>query len=178
MMDWMYIADYLFLGAMLVMMAIGIAFSAFMPALDRWSRRFFITLFSFLTVYVVVLFVDVIISTHSGMESWQKTVIILEYLFFSVMMPMPIPFALHYCGESKKGSLLLRTVMMLWVIFCSLLFAAQFTDAFYYVDSDNRYIRVTWFPLLIAPLVVIILLCIQSLIRRRKKRSEKSIPLV
>ena len=44
------------------------------------------------------------------------------------MMPMPIPFMVHYCGESQKGTLLL------WVIFCSLLFAAQFTDAFYSVS--------------------------------------------
>ncbi len=32
MMEWMYIADYLLLGALMVMMAIGVAFSAFMPA--------------------------------------------------------------------------------------------------------------------------------------------------
>ena len=35
MMDWIYIVDYLLAGALMVMMAIGVAFSAFMPALDR-----------------------------------------------------------------------------------------------------------------------------------------------
>lgn len=46
--DWMYIVAYLILGALMVMMAIGIAFSAFMPALDRWNKRYFIILFSLL----------------------------------------------------------------------------------------------------------------------------------
>ncbi len=33
--DWMYLVDYFLAGALLIMMAIGIALSAFMPALDR-----------------------------------------------------------------------------------------------------------------------------------------------
>lgn len=48
MMDWIYIVDYLLAGALMVMMAIGVAFSAFMPALDRWNKRYFIILFSLL----------------------------------------------------------------------------------------------------------------------------------
>ena len=47
-MDWIYIVDYLLAGALMVMMAIGVAFSAFMPALDRWNKRYFIILFSLL----------------------------------------------------------------------------------------------------------------------------------
>ena len=46
MIDWIVIAGYAISGAMLVMMAIGIAFSALMSALDRWSRRYFIMFFS------------------------------------------------------------------------------------------------------------------------------------
>ena len=48
MMDWIYNVDYLLAGALMVMMAIGVAFSAFMPALDRWNKRYFIILFSLL----------------------------------------------------------------------------------------------------------------------------------
>ncbi|MBQ9901299.1 MAG: histidine kinase [Clostridia bacterium] len=173
MINWLEVVSYSLCGAMLVMMAIDIAFSAFMPALDRWSRCYFITLFSLLMLYVVVIFIDVIIYNHPEMAAVQKAVFIFEYMFFSVMMPMPMPFLLHCCGESEKSSVPLRAVMMLWVIFCLILFAAQFTDAFYYVEPDNQYIRGTWFPLLIAPLVVIMILNIQSLIRRRKKLSKR-----
>ena len=38
MIDWIIALSYSICGAMLVMMVIGIAFSAFMPALDRWSN--------------------------------------------------------------------------------------------------------------------------------------------
>ena len=95
--DWYEIVSCLICGAMMVMMAIGISFSVFMPALDRWSRRYFITLFSVLLLYVIVIFFDVIIYIHPEAAAVQKTVNIFEYLFFSVMMPMQMPFLLHCC---------------------------------------------------------------------------------
>ena len=172
MIDWIVAAGYAISGAMLVMMAIGIAFSALMPALDRWNRRYFITFFSFLWMYAVVLTIDVIIYTNSDMATSIRAVTIFEYLFFSVLMPMPMPFLLHCCGESQKGSVPLRTVMTLWGIFCIILFAAQFTDIFYYTEN-NQYFRTPLFPLMIAPLAVIMLLNTVYLIKRRKKLSKK-----
>ena len=47
MINWIYILDFSLAGGLLVMMTIGIAFSAIMPALDRWNRRYFIILFSY-----------------------------------------------------------------------------------------------------------------------------------
>ena len=171
--DWSFVAGYSLSGAMLIMMAIGIAFSAFMPALDRWSRRYFITFFSILLLYAVVLFVDMVIYTHPAMAAAQKAVIISEYLFFSVLTPMPMPFLLHCCGESKKGNVQLRAVMVLWGVFCFMLVAAQFTDIIYYATPDYQYFRGPWFPLLMVPLAVIMILNIVSLIRRRKKLSKR-----
>ncbi len=171
--NWFDIVYYSISGAMLVMMALGIVFSAFMPALDRWSRHYFITFFLFLLLYVVVLFIDMIIYNNPDMATAQKVVIIFEYLFFSVQMPMPMPFLLHCCGENQKSSVLLRTVMTLWGIFCIMLFVTQFTDAFYYTTSDNQYFRGSWFALLMIPLVVIMVLNITSLMKRRKKLSKK-----
>ena len=171
--NWFDIVCYSISGAMLVMMAIGIVFSAFMPTLDRWSRHYFITFFLFLLLYVVVLFIDIIIYNNPDMATAQKVVIIFEYLFFSVQMPMPMPFLLHCCGENQKSSVLLRTVMTLWGIFCIMLFATQFTDAFYYTTSDNQYFRGSWFALLMIPLVVIMVLNITGLMKRRKKLSKK-----
>ena len=170
--DWIVATAYSICGAMLVMMVIGIAFSAFMPALDRWNRRYFITFFSLLLMYAVVLSIDMIIYTNPDMAAAQKTIIIFEYLFFSVLMTMPMPFLLHCCGESQKSSVPLRTVMALWGIFCIVLFSSQFTDAFYYT-ADNQYFRAPLFPLMIAPLAVIMLLNTACLIKRRKKLSKK-----
>ena len=170
--DWIVATAYLICGAILVMMVIGIAFSAFMPALDRWNRRYFITFFSILLMYAVVLFIDMMIYTNPDMAAAQKAVTICEYLFFSVLMPMPMPFLLHCCGESQKGSVPLRTVMALLGVFWIILFATQFTDIFYYT-ADDQYFRAPLFPLMIAPLTVITILNIACLIKRRKKLSKK-----
>ena len=59
-MEWMYIVDYMLAGALLVMMVIGIALSAFMPALDKWNKRYFIILFSLLFLCTVSFFFDVL----------------------------------------------------------------------------------------------------------------------
>ena len=76
--NWTEIISYSTGGALLLMMMVGIAFSAFMPALDRWSKRFFITLFSILLLYVVAIFIDMIIYTDPNMATAEKVIIILE----------------------------------------------------------------------------------------------------
>ena len=173
MIDWSVAAGYLISGAMLVMMAIGIALSAFMPALDRWSRRYFILFFSLLFLYAAVITADMMIYTNPDMVVPEKAIILVEYLFFSVLTVMPIPFLLHCGSESPKGSILLRTAIALWVVFCIIVIASQFTDIFYYATPDNQYFRGPLFPLIMAPLAVIMILNIAGLIRRRKKLSKR-----
>lgn len=122
--EWAEIVSYSLGGALLVMMAFGIVFSAFMPALDRWSKHYFITLFSVLLLYVVVIFIDLFIWTDPDLASVKKTVVIFEYLLFSALTPLPMFFILHSCGESLNSSVPFRAVMALWGIFCLILFAA------------------------------------------------------
>ena len=171
--DWMVFAGFTLSGALLAVMAIGIAFSAFMPALDKWNRRYFISFFSLLFLYVVVLFIDVIVYVNPRSMTTQNVIILFEYLFFSVLTFMPLPFMLHCGGESLKKSGLLRAGAALWGLFCCLLISTQFTDAFHHTTPDYQYERGTWFPLLIAPMVVIMLLNIACLISRRKKFSKR-----
>ena len=171
--DWMVFGGFSLSGALLAVMAIGIAFSVFMPALNKWNRRYFITFFSLLFLYVVVLFVEMIVYVDPKSITIQNVIILLEYLFFSVLTLMPLPFLLHCSGERLKGSGLLRAGVAMWGVFCCLLISSQFTDVFEYTTPDHQYERGTWFPLLIAPLVVIMLLNVACLIARRKKLSKK-----
>ena len=169
---WLLIVGYLLCGAMLVMMGIGIALSAFMPALEKWNRKYFITFFILLFLYAVVLTVDVITYTHNDAAT-QSVIIGLEYLFFSVLTVMPLPFLLHCCRESPKNSVLMRVEIALWGIYCIMLFATRFTDVFYYITPDNQYNRGFLFPLMMAPPAAIVILNIISLIKRRGKISKK-----
>ena len=171
--EWVEIVSYSLGGALLVMMAFGIVFSAFMPALDRWSKHYFITLFLVLLLYVVVIFIDLFIWANPDLAAVEKIVVIFEYLLFSALTPLPMFFILHSCGEIINSSVPFRAVMALWGIFCLILFAAQFTDVFYCVTPDNQYQRGPLFALLILPITAIMIINIVSLVRQRKKLSKK-----
>ncbi len=172
MINWDVLASYTAGGALMAMMAIGIAFSAFMPALDRWNRRYFIMFFSLLFLYAGVIFIDMILYDNPAMVRALTAVLIIEHLFFSVLTLFPTFFLLHRCGESIKSSALLRACLALWSLFVILLIASPFSDAFYTV-SENQHVRRPMFPLLIAPLTAILLLNTAALFRRRRSLSKK-----
>ena len=171
--EWGDIVVYTLGGALLMMMAAGIALSALLPALDRWSKRYFITLFSLLLLYVIAMFADAIIYKDPKMAAMENVIYITEYLFFSVLTLMPILLLLHRCSESIKNSVLFRTVVALWIIFLLIMVFAQFTDFIYYTEENNHYYRGPGYVLLLIPLIVIIILNIAAVFRRHKKLSKK-----
>ena len=171
--SWMIAAGYAMGGALLAMMLIGIAFSAIMPTLGRWNRRYFLTFFSLLFLYVVVIFIDLILYAGSDTAKAGKALVLIEYLFFSVLTLIPIPFLLHCSGETVKGSAVLRAGVALWVLFWILMLGGQYTDVFYYIAPDHQYTRGSLFPLLMAPLALIMLLTIAALFKRRKQLSNR-----
>ena len=173
MINWSDIVSYSLGGALLLMMIGGIVFSAVMPALDRWNKRYFIILFTLLLLYVLAIFTDVIIYTDPKMAEVEGVVIALEYFFFTVLTPMPTFFMLHYCSEKIQNSILFRVVVLLFGIFCIILVTAQFTSFIYYSTPDNHYYRGPWYNLLLVPPVLITILNTVGLIIRRKKLSKR-----
>ena len=168
-----YIIDYMLAGALLVMMAIGITLSAFMPALDRWNKRYFITLFSLLFLCTVTCFFALIFWKDPTKALQARIVYQFEGLLLSTPVFIPTIFLLHSCGEKLKNSLLFKIVTAVEGIYIIFLIAAQFMDAVYYVTDDNRFFRGPLWALWLVPLVVIMLLNIAGVIRRRKKLSKK-----
>ena len=92
--DWMYIVAYLILGALMVMMAIGIAFSAYMPALDKWNKRYFLTLFSLLFLCAVTCLLSLIFYDDPTKAVTERVIYIVESLFISVPIFIPTIFLL------------------------------------------------------------------------------------
>ena len=173
MMDWMNIVAYLILGALMVMMAIGIAFSAFMPALDRWNKRYFIVLFSLLFLCTVtLLFAELFWEDPTKAEA-ARIVYLFEGLFLATPVFMPTLFLLHCCGENIKSSLLFKIVTALMGVYVAVLPVDLFTDVFYYVTPDNQFFRGSLWALWMVPLVVIMIFNIFAVIKRRKKLSKK-----
>lgn len=171
--SWADIVGYSVGGAMLLMMIFGIAFSAIMPAIDRWSKGYFITFFSMLLLSVSVFYTDIIIYKIPDMVQTEKVLVFLEFLSVSPLMPMPTVLMLHRCGESIKKSLLFRAVLAIWGVYFIVLIIAQFTDAFYYIASDIQFFRGPLFILIPLPMVLMMVLNIVGVIRRRKKLSKR-----
>ena len=173
MINWIDILGYSIGGAMLFLMVFGIVFSAIMPAIDRWDRRYFITFFSMLLLSVSVFYFDIIIYRLPDALEAEKVAVFFELLTVSALMPMPTIILLHRCGEDINNSTLFRTVIALWAVFLILLIAAQFTDIFYTVvyNTECEFIRGPWFALLPLLLVLITALNIVGVIRKRKKLS-------
>ena len=161
-------------GGMVTMMILGVVFSVFMPALDRWSRHYFVTFFTLLLMYAVTISVDFVIFNKPDLASAERVIVFLEYTFFSVLTFFPMVYMVHFSGESLKNSVLFRAAIALWCVFFIFLIATQFMDMFYYVTSDNQYFRGPLFPLMMSPLSVVMLLNIGSLIAKRKKLSRRN----
>ena len=173
MINWIYILDFSLAGALLVMMAIGIAFSAIMPALDQWNRRYFILLFSLLLLCIVSCFLALLFFENPAMAAAIRIVYLFEGLFVSTPVFMPTFFLLHACGENIKESALFKAVTALVGLYIALLIAAQFISAVYYVTPNNQFYRGPLWWMWLMPLVLVMILNIAGVVKRRNKLSKK-----
>ena len=92
-------------GAIIITMALGIVLSAFMP-LDRWSKRYFIALFSLMFLCSVTCFLALIFWYDPSMAVASSIIYLLEDVFIVTPVFMPTLFILHYSGEKTKNSVL------------------------------------------------------------------------
>lgn len=171
--NWSEIIGFSLGGAMLVMMQLGIAFTIFMPATNRWFKRYFVAEFSILFLCTVICFLALIVWNDPTKATESRIIYFLEAVFLSGLMYMPMIFLMRCCGEIIKNSLLFRINSGLLVLYLILLIVIQFTHAFYYVTPDNRFFRGPLWPLGMAPLVVMMILNIAGVIKRRNKLSKK-----
>jgi len=84
--SWMDAAAFALGGGMLAIMAFGIVFTAFMPAFDRWNKRYFITLFSLLFTSVAALFIDNIIYRFPNVREAEQFLVFVEFLTVSALI--------------------------------------------------------------------------------------------
>ncbi len=172
--DWPDLFGFFLAGAMFSLVILGLGVAASLPLVDRWSKRWFIVLFSVLLVVVGVYFTDLLIYTHPELAEVERVVCFLEFLFTSVLMPMPTVYLLHCCGETLRKSALLRAVCALWCVFLSLLVASQFTGLMYTVTPDNDFLIGPGFAPALSLMVAILVLNVIGVFRRRNKLSKRT----
>ena len=172
-MSTMIIIGYCAGSAMLALMLIALVYAIVVPTPDRWSKNYFITFFSLLTVCVCSCFVSTFFYGKPGFAQVEKISCYIESLLISVLMPIPTFLLLHSCKEKLLDSKFLRAVITLWGVYVVVLGIGMFTDFFFIVTEENTFIRTKWFPLIVILLALIMLVNIVGLIRRRKKLSKR-----
>lgn len=160
-------------GAIIVTMAIGIVLSTFIPALDRWSKRYFIALFSLMFLCTVTCFVGLLFWYDPSKAVAERTIYLLEGLFLATPIYAPTLFILHYSGDKIKNSVLFWLVTVILGVYFIITALAQFTDVFYYVTPNNQFMRGPFWAFSMTPLAVCMILNTTGLFYRETKLPKK-----
>lgn len=160
-------------GAIIVTMAIGIVLSTFIPALDRWSKRYFIALFSLMFLCTVTCFVGLLFWYDPSKAVAERTIYLLEGVFLATPIYAPTLFILHYSGDKIKNSVLFWLVTVILGVYFIITALAQFTDVFYYVTPNNQFMRGPLWALSMTPLAVCMILNTTGLFYRVTKLPKK-----
>ena len=160
-------------GALIITMTLGIVLTVFIPALDRWSKRYFIALFSLMFLCAVTCFLALIFWYDPSKAVASTIIYLFEGVFLVTPVFMPTLFLLHYSGEKMKNSVLFRLVTAVLGIYFILLTFTLFTDVFYYVTPDNHFFRGQFYAFFVTPLAVCMILNTTGLFFRVKKLPKK-----
>jgi len=172
-MNWIDIVYFTLSGAIIVTMVFGIALSFFLPSLDKWSKRYFVTLFSLLFLCAVSCFLGLIFYGDPSRATVERVIYFFESLLILVPIFMPTIFLLHSSHEKVKHNALFYTATALSGVYFVMLIASQLMDVFYYVTADNQFFYGPLYALSVSPLLLVLFLNIAGTIMRRKMLSKK-----
>lgn len=166
MMDWIDLLNFALVVAGLTVVLLGMVMSRSVPYLDGWTRRFFTVFFGLLGAYVGSDLLSQISLQWlgEGFAALSRGAIFLESLFSSLLMPLLTVYLLYCAGENRRKSPALYVVCTLWVVYFVLLILTQFTTAIYTVTDRNMYQRGPWYPLLLAPAVLLMAVNLVALV--------------
>ena len=170
---WLDVFYVFIIGATLSLSAMGLWFTAVIPGLDRWSKRFFLNYFSVFILCCIFSSLDMFCSYRSFPIAAVYIIVLLECLLLSLPLPMLTVYLLHCCGEDKRESRLMRAVLISWAAYALLLANSPFTGVFSRSASGGQYYRGPLYPLLLLPLLVILLLNVAGTVRRQARLSCK-----
>ena len=174
MIGWTEVFYVSIISAALLLCVLGLWFTAIIPGIDRWSKRFFQAYFSVFILCCILGFAEIAFFAHSLSSRAYYYYMIVECLALSLPLPMLTVYLLHCCGEYVRSSRLMQTVFTLWAVYLVVLLSAVFVRGFSSVSSDGRLIRGPLYPLILLPLIAILLLNLAGTIQRRKQVSRRT----
>ena len=159
----------------LVIVLLGLFFTLAVNSLEKWTRRFFVALFSVAAAYVASDLLSQVSLIFLGPDYaiLSRIAVFCESFFSSLLMPMITVYLLRCSGERRKRTPLFASMLTLWLVYVALLIFTQFSTEIYSISNKNVYQRGPWyFMLLVPPAAMMIMNCI-SLFFRRKQLTKK-----
>ena len=129
---------YFIIGATLLLSTLGLWFTAIMPGIDRWNKRFFRSFFIVLMSSVCTVLTDIALRAYSAPSAVIRFMQVLECLLLALPLPMLTVLLLHCCGENMRESRLLQAVLGLWAVYSLLVISGLISSAFFFVTSDSQ----------------------------------------
>ena len=171
---WSEVFYFSIISAALLLSMVGLWFTAVMPGIDRWGKRFFLCFFTVLMVCCFSGFIELILSHYPVPGAAISIVVFIELLSLSLPLPMLTAYMLHACGENTRSSRLFHAALGLLAVYFFVLASAPFNGVFSYATADNQDYRGPLYALLLLPLIAILLLNLWGAVRRRARMSHKA----
>ncbi len=173
--DWSTIFFFSIITAAIIISGVGLWFTAVMPGIDRWSKRFFRGYFSVLILASISGLADVFISGNPHIISTELYICLssLECLILSLPLIMLTVYLLHMCGEDLRSNWLFRAVLGLYAVFLVLLVIISVNSYSAFSMTDSQYYRVPLYPFMLLAMVAILALDFAAMIRYRAKLTHK-----
>ncbi len=159
------------ISSALVLSLMGLWFTAIMPGIDGWNKRFFKDYFIAFLLCCLSGFIELVPWHYPIPGAALYIVLVLECLTLSLPLPMLTVFFLHCCGEDVRRSRLFHLELGLWALYIVQLVISPVIGGFSYIAERSAYSRGPLYALLLLPLVAMMLLMLASVIRRRAQLS-------
>jgi len=103
----------------------------------------------------------------------SRITLFLSSLFSSMLITLIFIYFLQCAGKSWKKNKLFHYIVLLWVVYVAILVITQFTTFIYYFTPDNAYHRGPWYPILLIPPIVSMILNLIALYLYRSAISRR-----
>ena len=174
MMGWSDIFYFSIISMALVLSVMGLWFTAVMPGMDYWSKRFFRAYFIVLMGCILSSLIAIVLHYFPVSSVLIYIIVHLECLLLSLPLPMLTIYLLHCSSENMRSNKLFQAVLSLWGIYFILLASVSVTGGFFSVTVENQPFRGPLYPILMLPLIAIMLLNLAGAIRRRTRLSRRA----
>ena len=161
-------------AAGLILSLVAILLIAFSRIIEVHIRHHLSGLFIIMALYFIAIIVSyyTTIEMEASLMEWST---FFFSLFSSMMLLILTSMILYSTGESHRINGLSISVSVLWVAYVGMLVSTFFSLAFYSISEKGEYERGPWYPLLLFPPVLIMLLNLWGMWRGRKKLNRKQI---